>query len=254
MSQEPLVSIIMPSYNSGKFIEESIASVIKQKYSKWELIIVDDYSTDNTTKIIDEYTSKDTRIKVIKLSQNLGAANARNKGVEIATGKYISFLDSDDTWYEKKLINQIKFMEDNNYHFTCTFYEKIDEKGKKINSVIKMSTNTDYLGLLKNCPGNSSVIYNSEKLGKVKIPLIKKRNDYLMWLQVVKNEDLKCLQEVLSTHRVHEHGISSKKKSLVKYHWEVYRRHEGLPVLKSSYLILYWIYKSIKAVFLKKVT
>ena len=124
-----LVSIIMPTYNCGNFIGETIDSVIAQIYENWELIIVDDCSTDNTEEIVNVYRKKDSRIKYKKLATNSGAAVARNRGIELADGKYIAFLDSDDLWQPKKLDTQIKFMNNNAYHFTCTSYNKIDEEG-----------------------------------------------------------------------------------------------------------------------------
>jgi len=244
--KEELVSIIMPAYNCGDFIGTTLDSVVNQSYKNWEVIVVDDCSTDNTADVVQEYIKKDNRIKYHKLEKNSGAAVARNKAIDLATGKYMAFLDSDDVWFPEKLTKQIGFMEENDYGFTCTSYTKIDEQGKYLNRTIVAQPIRDYDGVLKTCPGNSTVIYNAEKLGKFKIPDIKKRNDYVMWLQVIKKEKyLYGIEEPLGSHRIRTEGISSNKKSLVGYHWKVYREIENLSLLKSSYLIVYWILATV---------
>ena len=243
---EELVSIIMPAFNCGDFIGTTLDSVINQSYKNWEVIVVDDCSTDNTADVVQEYIKKDNRIKYHKLEKNSGAAVARNKAVDLAAGKYMAFLDSDDVWFPEKLTKQIGFMEENDYGFTCTSYTKIDEQGEYLNRTIIAQPRRDYDGVLKTCPGNSTVIYNAEKLGKFKIPDIKKRNDYVMWLQVIKKEKyLYGIEEPLGSHRIRTEGISSNKKSLVGYHWKVYREIEKLSLLKSSYLIVYWVLATV---------
>jgi len=244
--KEELVSIIMPAYNCGDFIGATLDSVINQSYKNWEVIIVDDCSTDNTADVVQEYIKKDNRIKYHKLEKNSGAAVARNKAVDLASGKYMAFLDSDDVWFPEKLTKQIGFMEQNDYGFTCTSYTKIDEQGEYLNRTIVAQPKRDYDGVLKTCPGNSTVVYNAEKLGKFKIPDIKKRNDYVMWLQVIKKEKyLYGIEEPLGSHRIRTEGISSNKKSLVGYHWKVYREIENLSLLKSSYLMVYWVVATV---------
>lgn len=239
------VSIIMPAYNCQKFIRKAVESVQKQSYTDWELLIVDDCSTDDTVEIIKAMMEKDNRIKLFHNPKQSGAAASRNRAVQNVTGKYIAFLDSDDMWVPDKLNKQIQFMEKNKYYFTCTSYDKIDEHDNKLGIVIP-SISVNYEGLLRRCPGNSTVVYNCEKLGKFSVPLIKKRNDYLMWMQVIKKAKvIKGLHEVLSSHRIVSNSISSKKMTLVKYHWIVYRKYEKLSVIKSGYLCLYWIAKAV---------
>lgn len=240
--KEDLVSVIMPAYNCERFIGITLDSVINQTYQNWEVIVVDDGSTDNTAEIVQDYIIKDNRIRYHKLEKNLGAAIARNRAIDLAKGKYMAFLDSDDGWFPEKLTKQISFMEANNYGFTCTSYIKIDEQSNSLNRTIVAKPKSDYDGLLKTCPGNSTVIYNAEKLGKFKILDIKKRNDYVMWLQVIKKEKyLYGIIEPLGSHRIRTEGLSSNKKSLVGYHWRIYRKIEKLSLVKSSYLIIYWI-------------
>ncbi|WP_244943914.1 glycosyltransferase family 2 protein [Siminovitchia fortis] len=241
-----LVSIIMPAYNSGEFIGLAIESVIGQTYPNWELLVIDDCSTDNTEEIVRRYISQDSRVRYHKLDENSGAAVARNKAIDLAKGKYIAFLDSDDIWFPEKLFKQINFMEKNGYNFTCTSYTKIDEQGNYLNKTIKSNKRSDYNSILKTCPGNSTVIYNAGVLGKFKIPNIKKRNDYVMWLQIIKKERyLFGIEEPLGSHRIRGNAISSNKFSLVGYHWRVYRKIEGLSLIKSSYLVIYWVLVTI---------
>lgn len=244
---EPLVSIIMPAYNAEKYLDDSIKSVMNQTYKNWELLIVDDCSTDNTCSLIRSYSESDDRIKAFELSYNQGAAKARNFAIEKARGGFIAFLDIDDVWEITKLTKQIQWMRQNNIYFSCTYYGKINEHGEKLNQTVLYSNKVNYNGLLKNCPGNSTVIYNSDKIGKFYISNIRKRNDYLMWLQVIKvSKYLYCFEEELSYHRVVSSSLSSRKSSLVKYHWHVYRKEEQLSLVKSIILLLYWIFKGIK--------
>lgn len=236
-----LVSIIMPAFNCADFILHAIHSVEEQSYTNWELLIVDDCSTDNTREVVEEVVKKDFRVKLFKLFQNSGAAISRITALDNANGEYIAFLDSDDVWFPEKLEKQINFMKENDIDFSCTAYDKIDESGNKLNKVINVRRKQNYNDVLKTCPGNSTVIYNIKHIGKVTIPTIRKRNDYVMWLKVIKKANyLHGLDEVLSSHRIRMGSISSNKFSLVKYHWHVYRKIEKLSLMKSTYLIMYW--------------
>jgi len=241
-----LVSIIMPAYNCEKFISETIDSVLKQSYQNWELIIVDDCSTDSTADIVKEYADKDSRVKYFENDKNSGAAISRNNALKHATGRFMAFLDSDDLWRANKLEKQIEFMIENNYGFSCTEYDKIDENSDSLDKIICVKEKRDYHSLLKTCPGNSTVMYDTFIVEKQMIPDIKKRNDYVMWLQLIKKaEYLYGLKEVLGSHRVRTGSISSNKISLVKYHWYVYRKIEKLSIVYSIYLLVYWVAKGI---------
>lgn len=236
------VSIITPTYNCAKYIGETIESVINQSYKDWEMIIVDDCSKDDTKNIVQKYIEKDERIKYIRLEENSGAAIARNKAMELATGKYMAFLDSDDLWFENKLETQIEFMQKNNYNITCTSYEQIDEYGENLNKVINVKNKVDYNGILLTCPvGNSTVMYDVEQLGKFIVPNIRKRNDDALWLQMLKKEKyIYGTKEVLMKYRIRSNSISSNKFDLVKYHWYLYREIEGLSIIRSLFHICLW--------------
>lgn len=239
------VSVIMPSYNCEKYIAASIDSVINQTYTEWELLIVDDVSTDKTKDIIKSYIKQDARIKLFVMEENSGAALCRNKAVEEASGQFIAFLDSDDIWSEEKLKLQLSFMLENNYSITCTGYQQIDSQG--VGRTFLPKTKVDYEGILLTCPvGNSTVIYNCENLGKIYTPNIRKRNDDALWLKMLKKEKyIYGMQDILMYYRIRPGSISSNKLSLVKYHWILYRKIEKLTIRKSIFHIGYWGYLKI---------
>ena len=238
--ENELISIIMPTYNCAKFIKETIESVINQTYQNWELVIVDDCSQDNTEEVVKKFN--DERIKYYKLEKNSGAAIARTTAMKMATGNYMAFLDSDDLWKNDKLEKQLEFMKKNNYNFTCTEYEQIDEEGNKLNKIIKTKKKANYNRILLDCPvGNSTVMYNVEKLGKFEVPNIRKRNDDALWLQILKKEEfIYGMPDVLMEYRIRNNSISSNKLSLIKYHWQLYREIEHLSVICSAFHICWW--------------
>lgn len=243
---ENLVSIIMPAYNCEDFIAETIESVEKQTYQEWELLIVDDCSTDKTRDIVEAYRKKDERIILYKNGNNRGAAYSRNRAVKYAKGEFIAFLDSDDLWEKNKLEIQISFMKKNSCPFSCTYYKKIDETGNETGEIVKSKKELKYKDLLKNCPGNSTVVYNAKELGKFYIPNIKKRNDYVMWLNVIKKaKKVYTLNSCLGCHRIRGGSLSKRKVDLIQYHWIVYRKFEKLNIFYSCYLLLYWCLKGI---------
>ena len=237
-----LVSIITPTYNCSKYIERTIKSVQNQTYKNWEMLIVDDCSTDNTIDIITEIMKSDKRIRYYVLENNSGAAVARTKAMQLANGEYIAFLDSDDIWKPNKLESQLLFMKQNNANITCTYYEQIDEDDSKLNKIIKSPKKTSYNRLLLDCPiGNSTVMYNAKTLGKFVVPNIRKRNDDALWLKMLKKEQyIYAIPEILAEYRVRKTSISSNKISLIKYHWKLYREIEQLNIFRSLFHIIMW--------------
>ena len=212
---------------------------MKQTYTNWELLIIDDCSKDSSYKVVQKITKKDKRIKILKLSENSGAAVARNFGIKNASGRFIAFLDSDDTWHPMKLEKQIKFMLDHQYYFTCTRYHKVDENGAFIKDV-NIPKFVSYNKLLKtNYIGCLTVVYDAEKLGKVKFPLIRKRQDYALWLKILRRvKYAHCLQEDLAGYTVRSDSISANKINVAKYTWIVYREVEKLSLLRSIYCFI----------------
>lgn len=237
-----LISVITPTYNCASFIGETIESVQTQTYQQWEMIIVDDCSTDNTKETVNKYIEEDSRIKYFCLEKNSGAAVARTKAMELANGEYMAFLDSDDIWYKEKLEKQLAFMQENDISFSCTAYERIDENGLLLNKIIKTVNKADYNRILLDCPvGNSTVMYNVKKMGKFEVPNIRKRNDDALWLQMLKKEKyIYGIETVLMKYRIRSNSISSNKFKVIKYHWILYRDIEHLSIARSIFHIVYW--------------
>jgi len=245
-----LVSIITPVHNSEKFLSRCIDSVISQSYKHWEHILVDDCSTDNSADIILKCVAEDSRIRYIKLEKNSGAGVARNTGIELAKGKYIAFLDSDDLWYPNKLEKQLAFMKQKNCSFSFTSYDMIDENGQSLEKIVKTKQEVSYKSALyKNPIGCLTAIYDAETLGKHYMPNIRKRQDYALWLTLLKKTTGYGLDEVLSSYRATKNSISSNKLSLLKYEWKIYREVEQLPFLKSLFYMFSAIFLKLKSYF-----
>lgn len=236
---EPLVSIITPNYNCEKYISETIDSVLNQTYKNWEMIVVDDCSSDSSIKIIEDYIKKDSRIKLIKMEKNSGAALCRNRAIEISKGKYLAYLDSDDLWLEKKLEKQISYMEKENIDFTYSEYTHIDENGNSLNLKAKIPKKLNYLKMLFHCfTGCLTVIYNQEKIGKIYGPNISKSNDYGLFLQVIKKANkARGLKENLAYYRIRKNSISRNKWKKVEPHLYLLNKIENINIVASLFLI-----------------
>lgn len=237
--EEKLVSIITPTYNSRTYIEQTINSVINQTYKEWELIIVDDCSTDNIEEIIKTYLEKDPRIKFIKLEVNSGAAKARNKALSVANGRFIAYLDSDDIWYNNKLEVQVKCMIENKWGFSCTAYEVIGDDGKSKNKKIYMKEEVDYRGfLINNLIQTVGVMIDLKLVNKnyIFMPDMRRRQDAATWLQIL-NSGQKCygINEILAAYRRTEGSLSSNKFKAVSGVWYLYRHIEKLSLIQAVY-------------------
>jgi glycosyltransferase involved in cell wall biosynthesis len=230
-----LVSIITPSFNSEKFIAETIRSVQNQTYQNWEMIIVDDCSTDETVSIVEYIANNDSRIKVYKLEKNSGTGIARNNALDKASGKYIAFLDADDLWKPEKLEIQINFLKNNNLPFTFSFYDCINEQGKELNKRVEAPNNLSYRQLFFcNYVGNLTGIYDVNYFGKIAISSIRKRQDWMLWLTILKKiKSAKPIAESLAFYRIRENSISASKVNLLKHNFTVYRRFHGFNLVLS---------------------
>ncbi|WP_309640596.1 glycosyltransferase family 2 protein [Flavobacterium sp.] len=222
---EALVSIITPTYNSEKFIAETIRSVQNQTYSNWEMIVVDDCSTDNTQKTILDFVASDDRIKFYKLHKNAGAGVARNQAISLANGRFIAFLDSDDLWKPEKLQKQIDFLTTQNLPFSFSFYECIDEAGKPLNKRVEAPLKLHYWQLFFcNFVGNLTGIYDAQFFGKIPISSLRKRQDWMVWLTVLKKiKTAQPIPESLALYRVRQDSISASKMKLLQHNYNVYR-------------------------------
>ena len=242
------VSIITPAYNSSKFIEDCINSVLAQTYTNWEMIIVDDFSTDNSKEKITVLSENDTRIKTIFLDKNIGAAKARNIAISKAKGKYIAFLDSDDLWMPTKLEAQIYFMQKKDIAFSYTTYQSISEDGNKLFSVIKAPSIMTYSSYLKNTIiGCLTVVIDREKTGNFEMPNIRSSHDMALWLLIMKRGFPGYgLDKNLAQYRVVSNSNTSSKLRTAKDVWKVYREIEKLSFFYSSWCFLNYAFNAIK--------
>lgn len=246
-----LVSIIMPSYNTAAYVEETIQSVLNQTYTNWELLFVDDCSTDETLELIKKYKS-DFRIKIFEGKMNSGAAVCRNKALREAKGRWVAFLDSDDLWYPEKLEKQVNFMEKNGYHFSYTNYEEIDLDGNCMHVLVSGPKRITRTGMFRYCwPGCLTVMYDREFIGEIQIDSIRKNNDYAMWLKVSKKADCHLLNETLAQYRRGRKGSISNHGyfELIRWHYRLFTESEkkirfiaACCVLRN---IVFGIYKKI---------
>lgn len=248
-----LVSIIMPAYNTAKYIEQSIQAVLNQTYSNWELLIVDDCSTDSTIEVVQSI--KDSRIHLLHNEKNSGAAVSRNYALREAKGRWIAFLDSDDLWDERKLEKQIAFMEKNDYAFSYTKYDEIDEDGKALGVVVSGPKRITKHKMFNYCwPGCLTVMYDSSVVGLIQIEDIKKNNDYAMWLKVCRKAECYLLDEKLAHYRRGRSGsISTQSLStMMKWHYRLFRQAEKMGPIPSFWNMLrnvgWGVYKKMRYV------
>ncbi|WP_319227420.1 glycosyltransferase family 2 protein [Draconibacterium orientale] len=240
---KPFVSIITPSYNSIGFIDETINSIINQKYSNWELLITDDCSTDETWNLLERYASRDKRIKIFKLDCNSGPGFARNNSINHASGRFIAFCDSDDQWKPDKLEKQLAVMLEKDCALSFSSYSVIDEDGNHKKNIIAKDE-VDYRTMLRNnYIGCLTAMYDTEKVGKMYMPKIRKRQDWALWLSILKKSDKAFgIKEPLAIYRDRNDSISTNKLNLLKYNRAIYREVEGFSKFKSNLLILRFLF------------
>ncbi len=230
-----LVSIIMPCYNVESYMRESVNSVIAQTYANWELIVVDDCSTDNTCELMQELSMLDDRIKISRNSANVGGAQTRNNGIDMASGRYIAYLDSDDLWVPEKLSSQIEFMESNNIGFTYSNYRQFCVGLEDV--VISAPEFVSYDDMIKcNFIGCLTVVYDTKPFGKFYFPLTKKRHDYALWLNMLKRfKSAHNVGGLLARYRVHSNSLSAKKVDAFQSYFYVLYNLQKLNFFKSIY-------------------
>ena len=240
-----LVSIITPSYNSAKFIAETIQSVQNQTYSNWEMIIVDDGSSDETERVVLSIIQNDRRIQFHKLSQNSGPAVARNTGIEKASGDYMTFIDADDIWFPTFIENNIKTIQETGIPFVFSSYRRANEQLEFVYSDFIVPQKVSYTDILKsNSISCLTAFLDIKKLGKKYMPLIRKRQDMGLWLNYLKVIPFAHgIQETQAIYRIRENSLSRKKSDLIKYQWQFYREVEKLTIFQSAYYMLHWMYR-----------
>lgn len=252
-----LVSILTPTYNTEKFIRATIESVQNQTYQNWEMILVDDASTDQTVSIIEEFSKKDSRIKLFKLEKNSGNGFARNAALDKASGKYIAYLDADDLWFSDKLEKQIHFLKAKNQPFTFSYYDSIDEEGNNLNRRVEAPQPLTYKQLFFcNYVGNLTAIYDAEYFGKIKLESSEKRQDWRIWLTILKQiKKAEAVPEPLAFYRIRKNSISSSKFKLIKHNFGVYRNFHGYNFVFSVLLMVRFLFTQlvIKRRYIKKI-
>lgn len=244
------VTIITPSWNCEKYILETITSVQNQTFKDWEMLIVDDNSTDNTVEIIEKVSKSDIRIKLIKQKENRGPGFARTLAVLNASGRYVAYLDADDIWYPQKLEKQVKFMQEHNYAFSCSSYEVINDAGKSLKKYIHMPLKLDYKGYLtNNLLQTVGIMVDLRNVDKkyLFMPNIRMGEDAATWLQILKAGHI-CygLDEILAKYRRTTRSLSSNKLKSVIGTWYMYRKVIKLPIHTTIYCFIRYIYFAIK--------
>lgn len=237
-----LVSIIMPMHNSAAYVAEAIASVVAQSYERWELLVVDDGSTDNSATIVEEWTRRDPRILLLHNTHNIGLpAVPRNMGVIHARGRYIAFLDSDDCWLPNKLADQIPLFNNKRIAIAYSNYTKMDKDGQAIGGTVIARPQTNYQQMLRgNDIGNLTGMYDRQKVGLVPILPIH-HEDYAMWLQILKKGFLAVnTNTVTARYRVHASSVSANKLRVLAWQWRIYRQQEGISATRSAFYYLHY--------------
>lgn len=244
-----LVSIIMPAFNAEKTIQKSIESILKQSYKNWELIVIDDGSTDDTKEFVERLIKKEKRIRLITNHKNIGCALSRDKGIKASNGRWIAFLDADDLWLPKKLEVQIAFHKKSKAVLTYTQYRRIDQFGR-LGRITKTPNEITYKELLKtNVIANSTILYDTKNtsIEKILLGYTLHYDDYARWLNITRDHGpAACLDDVLMLYFYNIQTYSGNKfKSLLKT-WSVYRDSQNLSTLKSIYYLLHYIVNGIK--------
>lgn len=248
--QEGLVSIIVPVYNVQKYITETMDCVRAQTYANWELLLVEDCSTDETRQVIEAYQERtaDERIRLIVQPQNLGAARARNTGLAQAKGRYIAYLDSDDLWEPMKLARELAFMEEQEAGFAFTSYEFADEKGNGLGKVVHVPRTLQYKQALKNTTiFTTTVMFDTRKIPKelLDMPLVKSEDTALWWKVLRNGYTAYGLDENLVRYRRGGKSLSSNKLEAIRRIWNLYRNVEGLNLFESMYNFCFWAVRAV---------
>ncbi|HGH1671491.1 glycosyltransferase family 2 protein [Bacillus thuringiensis] len=246
-NEPPYVSVITPSYNSIRFIGETISSVQNQSYENWEMIIVDDGSTDQSAVKIKEIIEGDSRIRLLSLKENVGAAKARNLAIQEARGRYIAFLDSDDIWLPHKLKTQLLFMEEMNIAFSYASYSLIDENGNELNREVSAPKSVDYHYLVGNTIiGCLTVMIDREKIPYVEMPSIQPE-DTALWLNLLhEGYEAKGIQQVLAKYRIVTNSVSRNKIRAAFRYWKLLREQERLNSVQIFYYFSKYAYHAYK--------
>jgi teichuronic acid biosynthesis glycosyltransferase TuaG len=241
----PAVSVITPVWNAAATLLETVASVRAQTRPDWELILVDDGSTDGSRALAESLAVADPRIRLLGWAGNRGAAAARNAGIRAARGRFIAFLDADDLWRPEKLARQIGLMEAEGHPFTFSAYARIDAAGRAL-GVVTPPARVSYASALKGNPiGCLTAVYDARVLGRLEMPDLRRNQDYGLWLRILKRVEGRGLAEVLADYRVARGSLSANKLIAARATWRVYRELEGMPRLRAGWYFLNYAVKGL---------
>ncbi|UJH89863.1 glycosyltransferase family 2 protein [Antarcticibacterium sp. 1MA-6-2] len=250
----PLISIVTPTFNSEKYIKETISSIFNQTYQNWELLIIDDCSLDKTVSYIKEFSQKDKRVTLFQNEVNSGPAVSRNKGIKAATGDFLTFLDGDDIWFPSFLENSLNACQNNNYEFVFASYRRLDESLQPLLSDFIVPDKVKYQDVLKACPIPCLTAFlDIKRIGKYYMPIMNKRQDWGLWLAILKEVDFAYgIQEPLAAYRMRKDSVSRSKRKLIPYVWQIYREVENFSIIKSSYYFLHWAFNGFKKYYINR--
>ncbi len=240
-----LVSVIMPAYNSAATIALSNASLMQQTYANWELIVIDDCSLDNTAKIAEDIAVRDPRVRVIRKAHNEGVALARNTGLGVAKGQYVSFLDSDDLWMPDKLSIQVQFMDENRAAFSFTSYSRFTKEGF-VSAPVSIPKQVDYADLLYgNVIPCLTVLIDRTLVGHVEMSNVR-HEDYATWLNLLRSGHRAYgIQLNLAQYRVSTNSTTANKLKSALWTWRIYREHEHFSWLRSWWCFMRYAARSV---------
>lgn len=247
INNEEFVSIVMPAFNCEKYIAESIKSVLAQTYKNWELIVIDDGSKDNTCEIIKEFAKKDPRIKPITNEKNIGVSATRNRGIDLALGDWIAFLDSDDIWSPTKLEKQIKIANEKSAEFIFTGSSYINDKSEPFRGIFEVPEKVSYKKLRNhNVISCSSVLLKKKYFNNIKMEKDEMHEDYAVWLRILKTGVIAYgVNEPLLIYRIYRNSKSGNKIKTIKMTYRVYR-HIGINPVGAGYFMVRHVIASIK--------
>ena len=250
-NKEGLVSIIVPVYNAEKYILETISSVQAQTYGSWELILVEDQSSDDSRAVVERFLAEtpDERVRLLMQPQNGGAARARNAGMKAAEGRYIAFLDADDRWGPKKLEHQLNYMNETGAAFCFTGYEFADENCVGLGKIVTVPPTLNYKQALKNTTiFTSTVIFDTDKISKdtLEMPIIKSEDTALWWKVLRQGVTAYGLNENLVKYRRAGKSLSSNKLEALRRIWNLYRKAEGMSIPSSMVHFCFWAFHAVK--------
>lgn len=248
---DELISIIVPVYNANKFIVETMDCVVGQTYSRWELLLVEDGSSDGTVETIERYIAEnnETRIRLIRQPENMGAAKARNRGLLEAAGRYIAYLDADDLWLPEKLEHELNFMREKGAAFAFTGYEFADENGKGMGKIVRVPQTLNYKQALSNTTiFTTTVMFDTQKIPKelLEMPVIKSEDTALWWKVLRNGYTAYGLDENLAKYRRPGKSLSSNKLKALRRIWNLYRKAEGMSVPSSAWHFCFWAVRAVK--------